>query len=46
MLKDKDEQLTLVKTRLATLTADHSSSDSRVADLEDTLADRERHLQR
>ena len=46
MLRDKESQLMETKTRLATIQADHSASDSALTSLETSLAEREKQIER
>ena len=46
MLRDKDAQLQQAKGRLAAIQADHSASDSALTNLETSLAEREKQIER
>ena len=46
MLRDKENQLQQAKSRLATIQADHSASDSALTSLETSLAEREKQIER
>ena len=46
MLRDKETQLQQAKSRLATIQADHTASDSALTNLETSLAEREKQIER
>ena len=46
MLRDKETQLQQAKSRLATVQAEHSSNDSALTNLETSLAEREKQIER
>lgn len=46
ILQEKENQLLGAQAKLASMHADQSSSDSALSSLEDSLADKERHIER
>ena len=46
MLKDKNGQIETLKARVRTLHDDHSSNDTNVASLEESLSEREKQIER
>ncbi len=46
MLRDKETQLQQVKGRLASIQADHTASDSALTNLETSVAEKEKQIER